>query len=159
MKGRGWEWKRDARPAVCKHLSQSVRRATAHRGVTPAALLLHLMRNTRAALISHWAYFIYVSVQQIHLEPLVVRMRPGARPPPAAAPPRDAARSSLCLCLLVFLHCVAEAAVSEGGVYDGEWLFLGAMTEKLGFNTSWKALHWTVFSFLKCKAHVFVGHA
>ncbi|XP_040904700.1 disintegrin and metalloproteinase domain-containing protein 19 [Toxotes jaculatrix] len=39
-------------------------------------------------------------------------MRPGARPPPL-----DAVRSSLCLCLMVFLLS-AEAAVSAGGVYD-----------------------------------------
>lgn len=43
-------------------------------------------------------------------------MRPGARPPPV-----DAVRSSVCLCLLVFcLHSVQAAAVSEGGVYNGE---------------------------------------
>ncbi|XP_030253288.1 disintegrin and metalloproteinase domain-containing protein 19 [Sparus aurata] len=49
-------------------------------------------------------------------------MRPGARPlPPSPPPPHlDAAlSSSLCLCLLVLLSCV-EAAVSEGGVYNGE---------------------------------------
>ncbi|XP_039974933.1 disintegrin and metalloproteinase domain-containing protein 19 [Xiphias gladius] len=40
-------------------------------------------------------------------------MRPGARPPP-----RDAVRSSPCLCLVVLLHCV-EAAVSAGGVHYG----------------------------------------
>ncbi|XP_026186064.1 disintegrin and metalloproteinase domain-containing protein 19 isoform X2 [Mastacembelus armatus] len=40
-------------------------------------------------------------------------MRPGAR-----RRPLDAAQPSLCLCLIVFLHC-AEAAVSEGGVYNG----------------------------------------
>nr|XP_046262723.1 disintegrin and metalloproteinase domain-containing protein 19 [Scatophagus argus] len=42
-------------------------------------------------------------------------MRPGARPPP----PLDAVRSSLCLCLLVFLPRV-EAAVPGGAVYNGE---------------------------------------
>ncbi|XP_049898058.1 disintegrin and metalloproteinase domain-containing protein 19 [Epinephelus moara] len=41
-------------------------------------------------------------------------MRPGAR-----SPPLDAVQSSLCLCLVVFLHCV-EAALNEGGVYNGE---------------------------------------
>ncbi len=41
-------------------------------------------------------------------------MRPGARPPPV-----DAVQSSLCLCLMVSLLCV-EAAVAEGGVYNGE---------------------------------------
>ncbi|XP_068444755.1 disintegrin and metalloproteinase domain-containing protein 19 isoform X2 [Clinocottus analis] len=40
-------------------------------------------------------------------------MRPGARPSPA-----DAVQPSLCLCLLVFLHCAEAAALSEGGVYD-----------------------------------------
>ncbi|XP_038555908.1 disintegrin and metalloproteinase domain-containing protein 19-like [Micropterus salmoides] len=40
-------------------------------------------------------------------------MRPGARPP------LDAVQSTLCLCLVVFLHCV-EAAGSEGAVYNGE---------------------------------------
>ncbi|XP_031713666.1 disintegrin and metalloproteinase domain-containing protein 19 [Anarrhichthys ocellatus] len=43
-------------------------------------------------------------------------MRPGARPPPA-----DAVQPSLCLCLLVLLHCAeAAAALSEGAVYNGE---------------------------------------
>ncbi|XP_076595916.1 disintegrin and metalloproteinase domain-containing protein 19 [Chaetodon auriga] len=41
-------------------------------------------------------------------------MRPGARPPPL-----HAVQSSLCLCLIVVLLCV-EAAVSGGGVYNGE---------------------------------------
>ncbi|KAG7241821.1 hypothetical protein INR49_024791 [Caranx melampygus] len=47
-------------------------------------------------------------------------MGPGARAPhpPASPPALHAARSSLCLCLIVFLHCV-QAAVSAGGVYDG----------------------------------------
>ena len=55
-----------------------------------------------------------MSVSSVRLEPFVCRMLPGARPPPL-----DAARSSLYLCLIVVLLCVA-AAVSEGDVYSGE---------------------------------------
>ncbi|XP_008277789.1 disintegrin and metalloproteinase domain-containing protein 19 isoform X2 [Stegastes partitus] len=49
-------------------------------------------------------------------------MRPGARPPPPPPAPLllllGVVRSSLCF--IVFLHCVEAAAVSEGGVYNGE---------------------------------------
>lgn len=85
-------------------------------------------------------------------------MRPGARPPPPP-PPRDAVQSSLCLCLIVFLHCVVEAAVSEGGVYNGECGCFSERWLKLDFYMSHYALHWNVFLFLKWEAHVFVGHA
>lgn len=50
-------------------------------------------------------------------------MRPGARPPPPPQPPPpplDAARSSLCVCLLVVLRFVVAVAVSEGAVSTGE---------------------------------------
>lgn len=91
--------------------------------------LLTMSHRRRSLLPLMWSHIadlvhchIYVSVQRIYSEPFVVRMRPGARPlPPSPPPPHlDAAlSSSLCLCLLVLLSCV-EAAVSEGGVYNGE---------------------------------------
>lgn len=82
-------------------------------------------------------------MQRIHSEPSVFRMRPGAGPPPL-----DAVRSSLCLRLIVFLLC-AEAAVSAGGVYNGEsdcfsepWLKLDMSCNSYIEN----ALHGDVFS-------------
>ncbi|XP_078145148.1 disintegrin and metalloproteinase domain-containing protein 19 [Centroberyx gerrardi] len=45
-------------------------------------------------------------------------MRPVARPPARLDVWSDAVQSSLCLCLIVFLQCVAST-VSDGGVYSG----------------------------------------